>query len=66
MLLVDDTTYVTWVRFMKIKSDILNIFRNFVVMLEKHYNIKVCVLYTDFGKFNSDVIAEYLNYTSIT
>lgn len=36
MLLVDDATRVTWVRFMKKKSDVLTVFRDFVVMLERH------------------------------
>lgn len=33
MLLVDNATRVTWVRFMKKKSDVLTVFRDFVVML---------------------------------
>ena len=65
MLLVDDATRVTWVRFMKKKSDVLTAFRDFVVMLERHYNIRVCVIHTDFGEFNSDAAAEYLSHTGI-
>ena len=51
---------------MKKKSDILNVFRDFVVMLERYYNIKVCVLHTDFGEFNSDAAAKYFSHTGIT
>ena len=65
ILLVNNATHVTWFRFMKKKSDILNIFRDFVVMLEEHYNIKVYVLHTDFGEFNVDTSAEYFNHISI-
>lgn len=35
-------------------------------MMEKYYNIKVYVLYTDFGKFNSNATLEYFNYIDIT
>ena len=65
-LLVDDATRVTWVRFMKKKSDVLSVFRDFVVLLERHYNIRVCILHTDFGEFNSDAAAEYFSRTGIT
>lgn len=66
VLLVDDFTRVTWVKFMKKKSEVLTIFRDFVVMLEKHYNIQVCIIHTDFGEFNSDAAAEYFSRTGIT
>lgn len=35
-------------------------------MLERHYNIKVCILYTEFGEFNSNAASKYLNQTGIT
>lgn len=34
--------------------------------MERHYNMKVCILHTDFGKFNSDAAMEYFDYTGIT
>lgn len=46
ILLVDDATRVTWVRFMEKKSEVLTVFRNFVVVLERHYNIGVCIIHT--------------------
>lgn len=64
-LLVDDATRVTWVRFMKKKSDVLSVFKDFVVLLERHYGIRVCILHTDFGEFNSDAAAEYFSHTGI-
>lgn len=51
---------------MKKKSDALPLFRDLVVMLERHYKIKVCILHTDFGEFNSDAANNYLNQTGIT
>lgn len=65
MLLVDDTTHITWIRFMKKKSDVLSVFREFVIMLERHYNIRVCVIHIDFGEFNSDVATDYFSHTGI-
>lgn len=65
-LLADDATKVTWVGFMKKKSEALSIFWDFVVILERHYNMKVCVLYTDFGKFNFDVATKYFSHLGIT
>ena len=65
MLLVDDATRVTLVKFMKKKSNVLTVFRDFVVMLEKHYNIRVCIIYTDFGEFNSNAVAKYFSHTGI-
>lgn len=64
-LFVDDTTRITWVYFMKKKSDILSVFKYFIVLLEKYYNIQVCILHTDFSEFNSDMAAKYLSHTGI-
>ena len=50
---------------MKKKSNVFTVFRDFVVMLERHYNIRVCVINTDFGEFNSDAAAEYFGHTDI-
>lgn len=50
---------------MKKKSDILTAFRNFVAMLERHYNIQVFILYDKFSKCNSDAAAEYLSHIDI-
>lgn len=51
---------------MKKKSEALSIFGDFVIMIGKNYNMKICVLYTDFGKFNSNAITEYFDHTGIT
>ncbi len=58
-------TRVTWVKFMKKKSNVLTVLSDFVVMLERHYNIRVCIIYTAFGEFNSDAAAEYFSHTGI-
>ena len=65
LLLVDDAIRVKWVKFMKKKADVLTVFRDFVVMLERHYNIRVCIIHTDFDEFNSNVAAEYFSHTGI-
>ena len=64
-LLVDNAIRVTWVCFIKKKSDALSVFKDFVILLEKHYNIWVCILHTDFDEFNSDATAEYFSHTGI-
>lgn len=64
--LVNDATKVTCVCFIKKKSETISIFRNFVVIMDRYYNIKICILYTDFGKFNFDAATEYFNYIGIT
>lgn len=65
ILLVDNATRVIRVRFIKKKFDVLMVFRDFVVMLERHYNIRVCIIHTNFGEFNSDAAAEYFSHTGI-
>ncbi len=50
---------------MKNKSDVLTDLRDFVVMLKRHYNIRVYIINTNFGEFNSDAAAEYFSHTSI-
>ena len=44
MLLVEDVTQVTWVKIMKKKSNVLTVFRDCLVMLERYYNIKVFII----------------------
>lgn len=50
---------------MKKKSDVQNIFHDFIFILEKYYNIRVCIIHTNFNKFNSDIIAEYFSHIDI-
>lgn len=50
---------------MKKNSKAISIFRDFVVMIERYNNIKVWVLHTNFGKFNSDAAIEYFSHMSI-
>lgn len=57
--------YITWVRFMIKKSDILSVFCDLIIIFERHYNIRVCVKYNDFGEFNEDVATKYFSYTGI-
>ena len=64
-LLVNDIIHITCVCFMKKKSDMLSAFREFFILLERYYNIWVCILHTDFGKFNSNVAAKYFSCIGI-
>ncbi len=41
------------------------LFCEFVVMLERHFNIQVYIIYTDFSQFNFDGAAEYFSHKSI-
>lgn len=50
---------------MQEKWEVVSIFGDFVIMKERHYNIKVCILYIDFGKFLSNAAMEYLGHTNI-
>lgn len=50
---------------MKKKSNVLSVFKDFVVLLERHYNIQVGILHKNFGEFNSDTAAKYLSNTGI-
>ena len=50
---------------MKNKSNVLTDFRDFVVILERHYNIRVSIINTNFGEFDSDAAAEYFSHTGI-
>lgn len=50
---------------MKKKSNMLFLFKDFVVLLETHYDIRVSILHRDFGEFNSDAAAEYFSHTGI-
>ncbi len=63
VLLVDDATHVTWVCIMKKKSNLISVFKGFVILIRKHYTIRVCILHTNFGEFNSDATAEYFSHT---
>ncbi len=46
---------------MKIVSDALSILREFVLLIEQNSNLRVCILHTNIGQFNSDVSAKYLS-----
>ena len=58
------TGYV-WVRFMKKKSEALSIFQNLVTLIFRQYGIQICILHTDFGKFNTDLAAKYFEESGI-
>ena len=44
---------------MKKNSKALPVFIDLVTLLERQYDIKVCILHTDFGKFNLAVAEAY-------
>lgn len=64
-LFVNNATCVTWVCFIKKKFKVLSIFKDFIILLERYYIIWVCILYTDFGDFNSNSTTEYFIHISI-
>ena len=50
---------------MKKKSDVLLVFKDFIILLERYYIIWVYILHTDFSEFNSDAAAEYTSHIGI-
>ncbi len=42
----------------------MTVFHDFVVILERSYKIRVCIIQTDFSGFESDAAAEYFRHTS--
>lgn len=40
-------------------------FDNFVIIMKRHYNIKICVLHKDFHTFNSNTAMEYFSHSGI-
>ncbi len=50
---------------MKKKSDVLFVFKDFIILLERHYNIQVCILHIYFSEFNSDIAAKYFSHIGI-
>lgn len=64
-LLIDNATCIISARFIKKKSKIFSNFKDFVILPEKHYNILVYILPTDFAKLNSDVAVQYFSHPDI-
>ena len=65
IIFICEATGYVWVRFMKKKSEALCIFQNLVILIFRQYGIRVCILHTDFGKFNSDLAAKYFEEMGI-
>ena len=65
ILFVCEATGHVWVRFLKKKSDALPAFQNLVTLIYRQHGIRVCILHTDFGEFNSDLAAKYFEETGI-
>ncbi len=62
MFLIDNLTKATFFRSVKKKAAVFTIFCDFVILLEKHYNIEILTIYTDFGEFNFNTEVEYFSY----
>ncbi len=62
---VCEATGYVWVRFLKKKSEALLAFQNLVTLLEQQFGIRVCILHTDFGEFNSEAAARYFEESGI-
>ncbi len=58
-LAVFEATNFTFVKFMKKKSEALLVFMDLVIFLDRQHDIKVCILHTDFAKFNSAASESY-------
>ena len=65
IIFICEATGHVWVRFMKQKSEALSIFQNLVTLIFWQHSIWVCILYTKFGKFNSNLIAKYFKRMGI-
>ena len=65
ILFVCEATGYVWVRFLKKKSEALAAFQALVTLLERQYGIRVCILHTDFGEFNSEAASDYFSETGI-
>ena len=58
-LAVCKATNFTFVKFMKKKSEALQVFMDLVTFLDRQHDMKVCILHTDFGEFNSAAAKSY-------
>ena len=58
-LAVCGATNFTFVKFMKKKSEALLVFMDLVTFLDRQHDMKVCILHTDFGEFNSAAAESY-------
>lgn len=65
ILFVCEATGHVWVRLLKKKSDALPTFQDLVTLIYRQHGIRVCILHTDFGEFNSDLAAKYFEETGI-
>lgn len=65
ILFVCEATGYVWVRFLKKKSEALLAFQNLVTLLERQFGIRVCILHTDFGEFNSEAATTYFEESGI-
>lgn len=62
---VCEATNFTFVKFMKKKSEALLVFMDLVTLLDRQYDMKVCMLHTDFGEFNSAAADSYFSRKGI-
>ena len=58
-LAVCEVTNFAFSKFMKKKSEALPVFIDLAILLERQYDMKVCILHTDFGEFNSAAAEAY-------
>ncbi len=58
-LAVCEATNCTFVKFMKKNSEALLVFMDLATLLDRKHDMKVCILYTFFGEFNSAAAESY-------
>ena len=60
MLLIDECTRMTWVTFLKEKSEDFEKFKIFKVMVDNETNLKIkCLRYNNGGEFTSNEFNEF-------
>ena len=46
-------------------DSVLSAFQNLDTLMERQFGIRVCILHTDFGEFNSEAAATYFHESGI-
>lgn len=66
LVLVDDFTKFAWVYLLKLKSDVLNIFKHFKITIENQLDLKIKIFRSDGGgEFSSKALVEFCSSQGI-